>query len=57
MLSTAHRAEVSQNALDPGIGRIRSKLETSVRRGSLTEAEMERWLKLIEPVQSYDDIG
>jgi len=28
-----------------------------VRRGSLTEAEMERRLKLIQPVKSYDDIA
>jgi 3-hydroxyacyl-CoA dehydrogenase len=49
--------EVSQEALDRGLARIRSNYETSVRRGSLTEAEMERRLKLIEPVKSYDDIA
>src|SRR5262252_7830511 len=49
--------EASQEALDRGLSRIRSNYETSVRRGSLTEAEMERRLKLIDPVQSYDDIG
>jgi 3-hydroxyacyl-CoA dehydrogenase len=49
--------EVSQEALDRGLARIRSNYETSVKRGSLTEAEMERRLKLIEPVRSYDDIA
>jgi len=49
--------EVSQEALDRGLARIRSNYETSVRRGSLTEAEMERRLKLIEPIKSYDDIA
>src|ERR1700758_2430426 len=49
--------EVSQEALDRGLARIRSNYETSVRRGSLSEAEMERRLKLIDPVRSYDEIG
>src|SRR5262245_34969001 len=48
--------EVSQEALDRGLARIRGNYETSVRRGSLTVAEMQRRLKLIEPVQSFDDI-
>src|SRR5271169_6885901 len=49
--------EASQEALDRGIARIRSNYETSVKRGSLTEAEMNRRMALIEPVTSYDDIG
>jgi 3-hydroxyacyl-CoA dehydrogenase len=49
--------EVSQEALDRGIARIRGNYETSVRRGSLTEAEMNRRMALIEPVTSYDDIA
>src|ERR1700731_2786724 len=49
--------EASQEALDRGIARIRANYETSVKRGSLTEAEMSRRLALIEPVTSYDDIG
>jgi 3-hydroxyacyl-CoA dehydrogenase len=49
--------EVSQEALDRGLQRIRSNYETSVKRGSLTESEMQRRLKLIEPVKSYDDIA
>src|SRR6516165_1256257 len=49
--------EASQEALDRGLSRIRANYETSVKRGSLTEAEMNRRLALIEPVDSYDDIG
>jgi 3-hydroxyacyl-CoA dehydrogenase len=49
--------EVSQEALDRGMARIRGNYETSVRRGSLSEAEMKRRLGLIEPVQSYDAIA
>jgi 3-hydroxyacyl-CoA dehydrogenase len=49
--------EASREALDRGIARIRSNYETSVRRGSLSEAEMNRRMGLIEPVTSYDDIA
>jgi 3-hydroxyacyl-CoA dehydrogenase len=49
--------EASREALDRGIARIRANYETSVKRGSLTEAEMNRRMALIEPVTSYDDIG
>ena len=48
--------EASREALDRGIARIRANYETSVKRGSLSEAEMNRRLALIEPVTSYDDI-
>jgi 3-hydroxyacyl-CoA dehydrogenase len=48
--------EASQEALDRGLARIRANYETSVKRGSLSEAEMNRRLALIEPVTSYDDI-
>jgi 3-hydroxyacyl-CoA dehydrogenase len=49
--------DATQEALDRGLARIRSNYETSVRRGSLTEAEMNSRLGLIQPVTSYDDIG
>jgi 3-hydroxyacyl-CoA dehydrogenase len=49
--------EASPEALDRGIARIRSNYETSVKRGSLSEAEMSRRMALIEPVTSYDDIA
>jgi 3-hydroxyacyl-CoA dehydrogenase len=48
--------EASPEALDRGLQRIKANYETSVRRGSLSEAEMNRRLGLIEPVSSYDDI-
>ena len=49
--------EASPEALDRGLQRIRANYETSIRRGSLTEAEMTRRMALIEPVTSYDDIA
>jgi 3-hydroxyacyl-CoA dehydrogenase len=49
--------DATQEALDRGLQRIRSNYETSVRRGSLSEAEMNRRLGLIQPVTSYDDIA
>lgn len=49
--------EASEEALARGLQRIRSNYGTSVRRGSLDEAEMERRLARIEPVTSYDEIA
>jgi 3-hydroxyacyl-CoA dehydrogenase len=49
--------EASQEPLDRGLGRIRANYETSVKRSSLSEAEMKRRLALIKPVRRYDDIG
>jgi 3-hydroxyacyl-CoA dehydrogenase len=49
--------EANQEAMDRGLQRIRANYETSIRRGSLSEAEMDRRLALIEPVRSYDDIA
>src|SRR5262252_9499655 len=49
--------EASREALDRGLARIRANYETSVKRGSLGEAEMSRRLALIEPVMDYDEIG
>jgi 3-hydroxyacyl-CoA dehydrogenase len=48
--------EVNKEAMDRGLARIRTNYETSVKRGSLSEAEMNRRLSLIEPVASFDDI-
>jgi 3-hydroxyacyl-CoA dehydrogenase len=49
--------EIDEDALARGLARIRSTYETSVKRGSLSTAEMERRLGLIEGVGSYDDIA
>src|SRR5438046_569957 len=47
--------EASPEALDRGLQRIRANYETSIRRGSLTEAEMNRRMALLAPVTSADD--
>jgi 3-hydroxyacyl-CoA dehydrogenase len=49
--------EVDEDALARGLARIRANYQTSVSRGSLSTAEMERRLGLIEGVQSYNDIA
>ena len=49
--------EVTQEALDKGMQRIRDNYAISVKRGSLTQAEMDKRLPLIEPVTSYADIA
>jgi 3-hydroxyacyl-CoA dehydrogenase len=48
--------DATPEALDRGMQRIRDNYATSVRRGSLVEAEMQRRLARIEPVAGYDDI-
>jgi 3-hydroxyacyl-CoA dehydrogenase len=48
--------DVTQEALDRGMQRIRDNYATSVRRGSLAEVAMRRRLARIEPVTDYDDI-
>src|SRR5947207_8031288 len=49
--------DATQEALDRGMARIRANYETSVKRGSLAQDEMERRLARIEPVLGYDKIG
>ncbi len=49
--------EVSQDALDKGMARIRRNYEISVQRGSLAADEMERRLARIHPVTGYDEIA
>ena len=49
--------EASQDALDRGMARIRSNYETSVKRGSLAEDEMQRRLARIEPVLDYAELA
>ena len=45
--------EASQEALDRGMARIRANYETSVKRGSLAQDEMERRFARITPVLDY----
>jgi 3-hydroxyacyl-CoA dehydrogenase len=45
--------EASQDALDRGMQRIRDNYAVSVRRGSITQDDMDRRLPLITPVTDY----
>ena len=49
--------DASAEVVAKGLQRIRNTYATSVRRGSLTQAEMDRRLALIEPVEGYDAIA
>ncbi|HLJ05262.1 MAG TPA: 3-hydroxyacyl-CoA dehydrogenase NAD-binding domain-containing protein [Acetobacteraceae bacterium] len=49
--------DVTPEALDRGMQRIRDNYATSVKRGSLSEPEMQRRLARIEPVAGYEDIA
>ena len=47
----------SKEVLDRGIERIRANYATSVKRGSLSQAEMDKRMGLITPVETYEDIA
>ncbi len=49
--------EVARDALDRGMQRVRDNYATSVKRGSLTQTEMDARLARIQPVERYEDIG
>ena len=49
--------EVSQEALERGMERIKHNYAVSVQRGSLAQDEMERRLARITPVLNYEDIA
>jgi 3-hydroxyacyl-CoA dehydrogenase len=49
--------DASPEVLAKGMQRIRDNYATSVRRGSLAAAEMERRLALLEPVESFEAIA
>ena len=49
--------EASREVLDKGLERIRDNYAVSVKRGSLTQEEMDKRLPLIQPVESYEDIA
>src|SRR5688572_19417864 len=49
--------EATREALDKGLERVRNNYTVSVKRGSITQAQVDERLPLIQPVQSYDDIG
>jgi len=49
--------DATQEALERGMQRIRDNYATSVKRGSLADAEMQRRLARIQPVSGYEDIA
>jgi 3-hydroxyacyl-CoA dehydrogenase len=49
--------DATPEALDRGMARIRANYETSVKRGSLAQDEMDRRLARIHPVPGIDDIA
>jgi 3-hydroxyacyl-CoA dehydrogenase len=49
--------DATPEALERGMVRIRSNYETSVKRGSLAQDEMDRRLARIHPVASIDDLA
>ncbi|MBL6455734.1 enoyl-CoA hydratase/isomerase family protein [Belnapia sp. T6] len=49
--------DASPEGLTRGLQKIRDNYAVSVKRGSLTQAEMDRRLPLIEPVEGYDAIA
>src|SRR5688572_7305020 len=49
--------EATREALDKGLQRVRDNYAVSVKRGSITQAQMDERLPLIQPVERYEDIG
>ncbi len=49
--------DATRDALDRGMQRVRDNYAVSVKRGSLSQAEMDRRLPLIEPVDDYAAIA
>ena len=49
--------EATREALDKGMQRVRDNYAVSVKRGSITQADMDKRLPLIQPVQRYEDIA
>src|SRR5262245_9231087 len=49
--------EVSREVLDKGLQKVRDNYAVSVKRGSLSQSEMDKRLPLIKPVERYEDIA
>ncbi len=49
--------DANPEVLAKGLARIKANYETSVKRGSLTQAEMDTRFGLITPVEKMEDIG
>ena len=49
--------DASADVVEKGLQRIRDNYATSVKRGSLAQADMDRRMALITPAESYEAIG
>ena len=49
--------DINAEALDRGMGAVKKTYETSLGRGSISQAQMEERIGLIEPVDSYENLG
>jgi 3-hydroxyacyl-CoA dehydrogenase len=49
--------DATREALDKGLQRVRDNYATSVKRGSITQAQMDERIPRIQPVESYEDIA
>jgi 3-hydroxyacyl-CoA dehydrogenase len=49
--------DATREVLDKGLQRVRDNYAVSVKRGSITQAQMDERLKLIHPVERYEDIA
>ncbi|MBV8272519.1 MAG: enoyl-CoA hydratase/isomerase family protein [Cupriavidus sp.] len=49
--------ETRADALERGVAHIRGNYEKSLRRGKLSEAELEQRMALLQPTLSYEDLG
>ena len=49
--------EMSQEALDRGVGVMRKNYEATASKGKLTMAQVEQRMGLLKPTLSYDDLG
>ena len=49
--------EVTREALDKGMQRVRDNYAVSVKRGSITQAQMDERMPRIQPVERYEDIA
>jgi 3-hydroxyacyl-CoA dehydrogenase len=49
--------ETKQEALDKGLATIRKNYETSMKKGKLTQAQLDACMDLIQPTLSYQDLS
>jgi 3-hydroxyacyl-CoA dehydrogenase len=49
--------DVNAEALERGMGAIKKTYETSLGRGSITQAQMDERFARIQPISGYDDLG